>query len=119
MADPESARLGLCGYKALRDQSCDPAANDVFVAPAVGHTWDEPAENVHVVVEDGEAADGDGKVLGEKFEPGLDPGPAVCHALAAEEGSPDSAGNAVAVEVTAEFTNCRLGNIIEGGSFRT
>ncbi len=47
---------------------------------------------MEMVVEDGEAADREGEVLGEKFEPGLDPCLAVRHALAAEEGPPDAAG---------------------------
>jgi len=48
----------------------DPAADDVFVGPAVRHAGVEAAEDVEVVVEDGEAADGDGEVLREDFEPG-------------------------------------------------
>jgi len=104
MADLESVSLGLCGYKALREQSYDPAANDVFDAPAVGHTGAEAAEDVKMVVEHGEAADGDGKVLGEEFEPGLDPGLAVRHAFAAENGPSHAAGNAV---VTADGLRLR------------
>ncbi len=36
-------------------------------------------------------------MLGEKLEPGFDPGLAVRHALAAEEGPSHTAGNAVVV----------------------
>ena len=50
-----------------------------------------------MVVEDGEAADGDGEVLGEEFEPGFDPGLAVRHALAAEKDPSHATGNVAAV----------------------
>jgi len=48
----------------------DPAADDLFVAPAVGDAGVKAAEDVEAVVEDCEAADGDGEVLREDFEPG-------------------------------------------------
>jgi hypothetical protein len=115
MADPEPVSLGLCGDKAALNQNGDPAANVVLVAPAVGHTWDEPAENVHVVVEDGEAADGDGEVLRDDFEPGLDPGLTVRHALAVKESPSHTSGNAVATETSS---NCGLGIVIAGACLR-
>jgi hypothetical protein len=68
MADPEPVSLGLFGDKASLDQNGDSAANDFFVALAVRHAGVEAAENVQVVVEDGEAADRDGELLAEEFE---------------------------------------------------
>jgi hypothetical protein len=79
------------------DQNGDPPAVNLVVAPAVRDARIEAVEEVEVVVEDREAADEDDELLGEKFEPGLDPGLAVRHALAAEESPPDAAGNAVVV----------------------
>jgi len=96
----------------------DPAADDVFVAPAVGDAGVEAAEDVEVVVEDCEAADGNGEVLGEEFEPGFDPGLAVRHALAAEEGAADAAGNAVVVAGDRDVHQLPSGHRHRGGSYR-
>lgn len=69
-----------------------------------------------MVVEDCEAADGDGEVLGEEFEPGFDPGLAVRHAFAAEEGPPDAAGNAVVVARDRDVHQLPPGHRHRGGS---
>jgi hypothetical protein len=78
----------------------------------------EAAEDVEVVVEDCEAADGDGEVLGEEFQPGFDPGLAVRHALAAEKGPPDAAGNAVVVARDRDVRQLPPGLRHRGGSCR-
>lgn len=49
-------------------------------------------DDVQVVVEDRQAADGDGEVLDEEFESGFDRGLAVRRTLAAEESSPRRSG---------------------------
>jgi hypothetical protein len=86
VVDPSLERGGVVGVEARRRMYGDPAANDVFVGPAIGDAWVESAENVEVVVEDGESADGNGELPGEGFESGLDPGLAVFKTLAAEKG---------------------------------
>jgi hypothetical protein len=69
MANPEPVSLGLCGDKALREQSCDRDANDDFDAPAFGHIWAEAADDEEMVVADGEAADGDAEMPEEELKP--------------------------------------------------
>ena len=83
LGDPGLNRGRVIDVEAGGAVDGDPAADDVFVAPAIGDVGVEAAEDVEVVVEDCEAADGDGEVLGEDFEPGFDPGLAVRDALAA------------------------------------
>jgi hypothetical protein len=114
MADPESARLGISGYTALREQSCDRDANDDFDAPAVGHTGAEAAEDVKMVVKHGEAADGDGEVLDEEFEPCLDPRLAVFESLAADKRPANAAGNAVVIPRHCDIDELPAGHRRDG-----
>jgi hypothetical protein len=63
----------------------------------VGEAWIKATEHVEVVVHDGEAADRNGELLGQKLEPCFDPRLAVLKALAAEERPANAPGNAVVV----------------------
>ena len=71
---------------------------------------------MEVVVEDCEAADGDGEVLGEEFQPGFDPGLAVRDAFAAQESPPDASGNAVVVASDRDVHQLPPGHRHRGGS---
>ncbi len=57
-------------------------------------------------------------MLGEEFKPGFDPGLAVRDALAAEEGPPDAAGNAVVVASDPDVHQLPPGHRHRGGSCR-
>lgn len=81
--------------KSWREDCCALVPGELFVASAGGDARAEPAKDARVVIEDREAADGDGEVIGEEFEPGFDPSLAERDALAAEDDLPDTAGNAV------------------------
>ena len=118
MSDPRLECGGVVDVEVRWRIDGDPAADDVFVAPAVGHTGVEAAEDVEMVVKDGEAADGDGEVLSEDFEPGFDPGLAVRHAFATEEGPPDAAGNAVVVASDRDVHQLPPGHRHRGASLR-
>jgi hypothetical protein len=97
VSDPRLECGGVVDVEARRRIDGDPAADDIFVGPVVGDARVEPAEDVEMVVEGGEAADGNGELLGEDFQSRFDPGLAVLKTLAAEEGPSHTAGNAVVV----------------------
>jgi chaperonin GroES len=95
MIDPRLEHVWIIDVKAGRVIDGNPASNDLLVAPAIGHTGIEPAEHVEVVVEDRETADGNGKVRGQEFESGLDPGLTVRKAITAQKHVPYATGYAV------------------------
>lgn len=83
--------------KSWRDDYCALVPAEPFVADTASNAGVEAAEDVQVIVEDREAAGKHGETRGEKLQPGLASGLALGHALTAEEGPPDAAGNAAAL----------------------
>ena len=69
---------------------------------------------MEVVVEDREAADRDGELLGEEFEPCLDPRLAVFESLAAEKRPANAAGNAVVIPRHCDIDELPAGHRRDG-----
>jgi hypothetical protein len=72
-----------------------PAAHDLFVRPGAGDIGIEAEEDVEVIVQHGESADGDGEDPGQLLEPILNPWLAVAGALSEKQGAPNATGDAV------------------------
>jgi hypothetical protein len=93
----------LLAFGRLRRIGRNPAANYLLGRSRLGIVLVQPHQDMEMVVHDREAANRDGKAPRQQFQPVFDPLPAVLKPLAAQEGSPHTAGNAVIVTLYAHI----------------